>query len=143
MENRGTGLTPNRLPAEWMKSKLDMTSPPKQGPSQDIKPTSRDAAPGSYTETMTRARPGSIYGESRTAQTPIPNEVIDVLNDAPGGYITQTIAGGSFATERNQGGGPGNTSKSEGLGQDNSATGFASKTTGKPVKGSTLAKGTI
>jgi len=117
MENRGTGLTPQRPPAEWVKQKLDMTSQPKQGPSQTMGPTSRSA--GGFMDAVLRNRPSAIYAEGRSVpQAPIPSEVIDVLSDASaGGYISQTLAGvGSFATEEQHGGGGGNTSESLGKG---------------------------
>jgi hypothetical protein len=141
MENRGTGLTPQRLPAEWMKSKLDMTSQPDQGPSKDMAPTSRALIGGtSFMDAAIRSRPGSLYGESRS-QAPVPTEIIDVLNDAPGAFITQTIVGGSFDAEADDGGGPGNVSVP--INDVDFARGSATRTTGKPVIGKTLAKGTI
>lgn len=144
MENRGTGLTPNRLPAEWEKSALEMTRQPDQGPSVTMGPTSRSLiAGGSFSDAVIRNRPGSAYGESRSAaQAPIPSEVIDAIADAPGGYINQTVAGiGSFASEAQDGGGPGNISGGSYQGVD--AQGSATRTTGRPIMGKTLGKGTI
>ncbi len=117
-ENRGTGLTPNRVPAEWMKQKVDMTSPPKQGPSQTMAATSRSVDAGGFMGAVLRNRPGSLYGEDRSVPlAPIPSTVTDVLLDAPGGYVAQTLAGvGSFDTQEQHGGGGGNTSESIGKG---------------------------
>lgn len=142
MENRGTGLKVQKMPAEWMKSKLDMSNTTVQGASKDMKPTSRALDPGaSFTESTIRSRPGSLYGESRS-QAPIPSEVITVLDEAPGGYITQTIAGGgSFDTERNTGGGGGNVSAP--IADADFGRGSATRTTGRTVIGQTSGKGTI
>ena len=107
------------LPADWQKSKLDMTSPPKQGPSQTMNPTSRSSVDaGGFMGAVLRNRPSSVYAEARSVpQAPIPTEVVDVLSDAPGGYISQTVAGvGSFATQEQHGGGGGNTGESIGKG---------------------------
>jgi len=119
MENRGTGLTPGRLPSEWQKAKVDMTSAPKQGPSQTMAPTSRDHSPGatSFMDVVMRGRPSSVFAEQRSGpQAPIPSQVIDVLADAPGGFVAQHVAGGDFSKEEQHGGGGGNTSESIGKG---------------------------
>ncbi len=141
MENRGTGLTPNRVPAEWMKSKLDMTNQGAQGPSKTMPPTSR--AGGGFMDAVMRNRPSVVYAEARSVPlAPIPPDVTDVLQDAPGGYCSQTLAGvGSFATEEQHGGGGGNIS--EPANNVDLARGSATRTTGRPVIGQTLGKGTI
>ncbi len=141
-ENRGTGLTPNRVPAEWIKSKLNMNDQGPQGPSQTM-PSTRSVDTGGFMGSVLRNRPSSLYGEQRSVPlAPIPSEVIDVLQDAPGGFCAQTIAGvGSFADEAQDGGGGGNTSETS-----NSVDlvyGSASRTTGRPVIGQTLGKGMI
>lgn len=143
MENRGTGLTPNRLPSEWEKSKVNLTSEPDQGPSKTM-PATRDISGGtSFTDVAMRGRPSSLYSEQRSvAQAPIPTDVIDVLSDAPGGFVSQTVAGvGSFATEEQDGGGGGNTG--EPANNVDFARGSATRTTGKPIIGKTNGKGMI
>ena len=145
METRGTGLTPRRPPSQWERKPVNMTAEPDQGPGKTMAPTSRDASPGgiSFTDAMLRNRPSSLYGEQRSVPlAPIPSEVVDVLQDAPGGYCAQIIAGvGSFATEEQSGGGPGNTSESSN--NVDLVYGSASRTTGHTVIGKTLGKGTI
>ncbi len=143
MENRGTGLTPQRLPAEWMKSKLEMTREPDQGPSKTMEPTSRSVDTGGFMGAVLRNRPSSLYGEQRSVPlAPIPSEVTDVLLDAPGGYTAQIMAGvGSYDTQKQDGGGGGNTSETS-IDAD-LARGSATRTTGRPVIGQTVGKGMI
>lgn len=118
MENRGTGLTPNRVPSEWQKSKVDMTSAPKQGPTSTMAPTSRSAGATGFMDVVMRARPSAAFGSQneQRAQAPIPSQVIDVLAESPGGFIAQHVAGGDFSKEEQHGGGGGNTSESIGKG---------------------------
>ncbi len=106
------------LPAAWQKQKLDMTSPPKQGPSQTMAPTSRSLdVGGGFMDAVMRNRPSSQVEQRSVPQAPIPTEVTDVLSDAPGGYVSQILAGvGSLATEEQGSGGGGNTSSSIGKG---------------------------
>ncbi len=118
MENRGTGLTPRRPPPEWERKPLEMTREPDQGPSKDMAPTSRSMDAGGFMGSVMRNRPSSLYAEQRSVPlAPMPSEVVDVLQDAPGGYCAQIIAGvGSYTTEKQDGGGGGNTSESIGKG---------------------------
>ena len=142
MEERGTGLRPNRLPSEWEKRPLAMTQEAPQGPAvgpavtarRDLRSTAEVVGPGGFMGEIMRSRP-SAQVEAR-AQEAIPSEVIDCLESAPNNFIVATIAGGSFDAERVQPeqyatpveGNPGPTG------------GMITKS---GVKGSTLSKGAI
>jgi hypothetical protein len=122
-ESRGSGLRPQRLPSEWEKRPLNLTQESPQGAAKTSRPTSRDlgvhstdtasAAPGNFTDMVMRGRPG-LAGEAR-AQAPIPGEVITVMEQAPGSFVTQTVAGGSFDAERSLPGDDGNVSMNAGF----------------------------
>ncbi len=138
MENRT-----QKLPSEWEKRPLNMTGEPAQGPMKTSMPTSRDLAPGSsgnYTTDLISSRPGAI---AQRALAPIPSEVVNVLQEAPGGFVAQHFAGaGSFDAERAQPGDDGNVAVGA-KGGTEEAKGSATKVTGRPVSGQTSGKGTI
>ncbi len=143
MENRGTGLSPNRVPKEWEKGTLNMTGQPAQGPMVTSRPTSRDLAPGNsveiagdFTRDMIAQRPGQVASR---ALAPFPADVEDVLEQS-GAEIYHTFCGGGFTST--DPGDDGNTATG-GQGGVNLASGSATRTTGKPIMGQTLGKGTI
>ncbi len=106
------------LPPAWQKGKVPMTEEPKQGPSKTIPSTrSLDLGGGGFMDAVMRNRPSSQVEQRSVPQAPIPTEVTDVLSDAPGGYVSQILAGvGSLASEEQGSGGGGNTSSSIGKG---------------------------
>ena len=65
----GTGLRPQRLPSEWEKRPLELTKESPQGPEKQ----------------------GAVT--SRSMQAPIPSTVVDAMASAPGGFVTQILAG--------------------------------------------------
>ncbi len=138
MENRTQSL-----PKEWEKRPLNMTGEPAQGPGKTSMPTSRDHVPGSsgnYTTDVIANRPGAI---AQRALAPIPSEVINVLQQAPGGFVAQHFAGaGDFSAERAEPGDDGNLAVGA-KGGTEEAKGSATKLTGRPITGQTAGKGMI
>ena len=90
MEERGTGLRPQRLPGEWEKRPLEMTKEPDQGALKTSRPTARrdlnpnQAASGGFMGQVMAARPSA---QSRAMHEPIGTEIADVLTQAPDGGI--------------------------------------------------------
>jgi hypothetical protein len=161
MENRsvsgrpgGGSGPPQRVPSEWEKQSTiaAMNREPDQGPAKTTRPTMRSMAPGlnpvigapsqNFSRSVIDARPGAVH---QRAQAPIPGEVVTVLEEAPGGFTEQHLAGvGSFSAERAE---PGNDDNVAGDGDFKGgltmAAGSATRTTGHAVKGQTGGKGTI
>ncbi len=151
MENRGTGLTPNRLPSEWEKRPLEMTREPDQGPGKESHPTMRDlqsaqldTSPASFTDQLIASRAGvqAQTAEARAVGV-FPGDVVTVLAHGQGGMIAQHLAGvGSFDSERSKPGDDGNVAIG-GAGGLELPKGSATKTTGKPIMGKTQPRGTV
>lgn len=117
MQSRGTGVTPGRLPSEWEKGTLAMTKESPQGPAKTGQATSRSLAP-------------------------IPGTVVGALQQGdPGGFMAGVLAGrpGQAVRKTPDGDAP----VSGAFTGSDEPEGLATKVTGKPVMGSTLAKGTI
>lgn len=116
MENRGTGLSPNRVPGEWMKRPLEIGKEPAQGAAKTSRPTSRsletfavstEARSTDFMQQILSERPGVI---AQRALAPIPGEVQTMFAAAPGGFVEQLLVGGSFEAQKFKTGGGGNTS---------------------------------
>ncbi len=118
----GTGLRPNRPPGEWEKRPLPMTGAQADGPQGP-----------------------SVLRSLGTPQGCFPSQVVDVLADSPGGFLTQILAGRpGMELERNKPGDDTNTSGPvSGFPGSFMPKGSASKVTGTPTMGSTSGKGTI
>lgn len=118
-ESRGTGLT-QRRPTGWER---------------------RPAVPMSGAQAAGPQGPSQLRSAGQ-AQGEFPSQVIDTLADAPGGFITQLIAGRpGIEAQRSQPGNAGNVAGSLG-GFPGPNTGL-SHTTGKSVVGKTSGRGTF
>jgi hypothetical protein len=126
-----------------------MTKEPDQGAMVTSRPTSRSLNPapehigtgGNFTTGVIDARPGVM---AQRALAPIPGDTITVLENAPGGFCAQHLAGaGTFAAERFEPGDASDNVEAQGQGGKVDAKGSASKVTGRPIMGKTAGKGTI
>jgi hypothetical protein len=126
---KGTGIggmvSPLRMPKEWEKRPLEMTKESPQGPEKTSKPTMRDLPRGA---------------ENR-ALAEVPGDVVTQLQVGDqGGFLAGIIADRPSAAVRQASGDDGNIAIGA-QGEEKMAAGSASRTTGKPVIGSTLPRG--
>jgi len=119
----GTGLRPNRMPKEWERRPLQMTGKEADGPQGPSELRSINSPQGEF-----------------------PAEVINTMEQAPGDFITQIIAGrpGLEKSRARPGDDSNQSGPIGGFPGPKEATGkIGKKLTGTPVMGQTLKKGTI
>jgi hypothetical protein len=144
----GSGL-PQRPPSEWERRPLlpDMKKEPDQGAMKESRPTARslNPAPGQigsgsrdYSRSQILGRAGVVA--QQRAQGVVSGPVETSLKMGVDQGMAEQI--GVCSQVPTPDGGPGNTESND-QGTRRKAEGSATKVTGRPIEGKTMAKGTI
>jgi len=137
-----------RPPSEWQKQSVlsEMGREPDQGAAKTSRPTMRNLNPivvgqaANFTRDLLANRPGAV---AQRALAPLPGEVVTVLKMAPGGSVAELLADTAPFTPTAPGNDDNVAGNGDFTGAPDFASGSASRTTGRAVKGQTAGKGMI